>query len=320
MSPLRLGVIGCGRLAEVGYLPAIAGCPEVALAALADPVAERRERLAERAAARTPGSSPPVIAAGAGELTSLPELDAVVVASPVGAHVGHAELAAAAGLPCLVEKPPAAGAAGALTLTSLDPVPRIGFNRRFDQGASLGPRIPADGPLELDLELAYRRESWGAHSDLGDAWLDLGSHLVDLALFLAGAEEATVSAASLEPARAAVELRTNRGPARIRCATDRRHRERVVVRRPGEPPLVATDTGGVARASVARLTRREHPLVSSLRLQLKAFAAWVEGRPAGPLAGAEDGARAMRIVGDARRLAAADGGAIRPPAVEVPAP
>jgi predicted dehydrogenase len=303
MSALRLGLIGCGRLADTGYLPAIAACSEVVLAAVADPVAVRRARLAARAAAWTREADPPAVAAGARELTSLSGLDAVIVASPVEAHVEHAGLAADAGMPCLVEKPPAFDAAGASGLASLDPAPRIGFNRRFDQGVELAGRVPAEGPLELDLELTYRRASWGAYGDLGDAWLDLGSHLADLALFLTGTEEATVSAAALGREGAAVQLRTPRGPVRIRCATDRRHRERVTIRKPGRPPLARTDTGGITRATLTRLARREHPLVTSLRRQLEAFSGWARGGPPGSLATAEDGARAMRIIDEARRLA-----------------
>ena len=41
--PLRLGLIGCGRLAELGYAPAIARLGEVELVAVADPDRERRD-------------------------------------------------------------------------------------------------------------------------------------------------------------------------------------------------------------------------------------------------------------------------------------
>jgi predicted dehydrogenase len=303
MSAVRLGIVGCGRLAEIGYLPAIASTAGVELATVADPVRERRERLAALA-----GDCGAASAAGtateptAERLVARGGLDAVVVASPVETHVEHAGVAAAAGLPSLVEKPPAPGAAGAEELVRLDPAPRVGFNRRFQQGAALAPRIPAEGSLELELELRYRRRSWRPHRATGDAWLDLGPHLVDLVLFLTGAREAEVKEARLERDRAVVELRTPRGPARLACATDRAHRERVVAR--GEDGVVArTDTGGAARGVIDRLARTEHPLAASLRAQLVAFAAMVRGRGAGSLASASDGARVMRTLDRARELA-----------------
>ena len=46
MAELDLGLIGCGRLAERGYLPALARARGVRLAAVADTVQERGARLA----------------------------------------------------------------------------------------------------------------------------------------------------------------------------------------------------------------------------------------------------------------------------------
>jgi predicted dehydrogenase len=294
-APLRLGLVGCGRLAEAGYLPAIAGAGGVELVAVADPRAERRELVA-RLGAPEPGSGAVATHAEAATLLAAGGLDAVIVASPPAEHVEHACLASEAGIACLVEKPPAPELAGAERLAELARPPWIGFNRRFQHAAALLGSVPSEGPLELLLELHYRRDSWRAVSIRDDAVLDLAPHLVDLALLLAGEQAATVRAATLTSERVELELETGRGRARIRCATDRPHRELVVVRHPGGARIAASRAGGFLRGAVARIPAVAHPLIASLRAQLGAFAAVARGAEGGLLATAEDGVRAMRVI------------------------
>jgi len=45
-APLRLGLVGCGRLAELGYAPAAAAARGVEIVAVADPDRDRRGLLA----------------------------------------------------------------------------------------------------------------------------------------------------------------------------------------------------------------------------------------------------------------------------------
>lgn len=294
-TPLRLGLVGCGRIAESGYLPAASATPAVAVAAVADPSASRRDALARACGATAFESAAELVAAGG--------IDAVVVAGPAAEHLTHASLAAAAGLPCLVEKPPAPDASAAAALVALDPSPWIGFNRRFQQGTELLAKLPADGELELELELCYRRRSWGAHLVADEPLLDLGPHVVDLTLLLAG-PGATVRAASAGPERCALVLETSRGLALIRCATDRRHLERVVARRPGGVAIAKSTNGGLVSATFARFRRGAHPLVASLLAQLEAFAAAARGGDPGLLATAEQGALVMALIDEARARAA----------------
>jgi predicted dehydrogenase len=295
-AALRVGVIGCGRLAELGYLPAAAGTSAVQVTAVADPDAERREQVAAIAGARAHPSAAELIASGS--------VDAVVVASPPELHVEQAALAARAGLPCLVEKPPAPDATGARELTALDPAPWIGFNRRFAQAGSLRTEIPGDGPLELEFEIHYRRASWDPVVVRDDALADLGAHLTDLARHLSGGGDAQVRRAALGPGRAEIELELARGRANLSAAIDRPYRERAVVRRPGGPKLAAVSTPGPVPGLYHRLRGREHPLVASLRAQLEAFARAARGGDPGPLATARDGVRAMLLVDEARAVAA----------------
>jgi predicted dehydrogenase len=294
-GPLRLGIAGCGRIAERGYLPAVAGMPDVEIVAVADPDRKRAGRLAASAgSALAYGSSEEMFAAG--------RLDALVVAVPAAAHVEIARAAAAAGLPSLVEKPPAPDLAGALALAALEPAPALGFNRRFLQGAELGPAIPTRGWLELDLELRFRGEGWAAHAGRDEALLDAGLHSIDLAAFLTGSDPIAVRRAAVGPERAELELELARGRARIACATDRSYAERVAVADRSGRALAAVRTDR-ARARLARLRGGDDPLVLSLRRQLAAFATRVGGGDPGPLAGPAAGVAVMRVVEAARRSA-----------------
>ena len=97
-----------------------------------------------------------------------------MIASPPVEHLRQAQLAAGAGLPALVEKPPALAGAGAEQLAALRPAPWIGFNRRFQHGAGCSRGCPPTAPLELELELDYRRRSWRPLTVDEDVLTDIG--------------------------------------------------------------------------------------------------------------------------------------------------
>lgn len=295
---LRVGLVGCGRLAEIGYLPALAQADGVRLAAVADPDAERRGRLRDGAPAY----------AGAEELLDAGIADALVLATPVEAHVPDAHMAASRGVPTLVEKPPAPDAAGAAAMAALDPPPWIGFNRRFGDGRDrLRAAARRTGEVELELVLHYRRRAWGAHRVADEALLDLGPHLIDLARWLSTGEPRSVRALDVdrEHAEFSIDL-GKRGYARASCATDRLHRELVEVREAGGRRLARRRVGGLGAALLGRVARRhgDHPLVTSLVRQLEAFGRAVRGAGDRDLATAADGYVAMTVIDGIRRSAA----------------
>ena len=151
LRTLRVGLVGCGRLAERGYVPALKLAQGITLAALADPVLSRCDTVAPGVPAYT----------SAAALLAAAEVDAVVLATPAAAHVADATLAAEAGVPALVEKPPASDLAEAQALARLDPAPRIGFNRRFEPWLhALRERLRRDSALEIALEMQYAADSW----------------------------------------------------------------------------------------------------------------------------------------------------------------
>lgn len=304
-APLRLGLIGCGRLAEAGYLPAIGRTAAFDLVAVADPDPARRDRLAalggDGAKGRLAGfADGRALVAGAG-------VDAVIVASPAGAHLADAAAAATAGVAALVEKPPAPDAAAAADLAALDPAPWIGFNRRFDAAArAVRDRVPPSGDLDVDLTIHFRRRSWAAVAVHDEVLVDLGPHLVDWSRWLTRSEVVEVDEVELAPDRAQLTLRLERGTVRIDAAADRLHREEIVVRSGGDE--VARHTaGGPIAAVTGRLGGGPHPLVTSLAAQLAAFAAAVRGGAAPELGTALDGVAVMTVLDTARAAAARRG-------------
>jgi predicted dehydrogenase len=328
---MRLGIAGCGRIAELGYVPAALATPGVEIVAFTDLDQERLKRC-EAEWERGGGNEAEVF----GDLATLLErasIDLLVVATPAATHLPLAEAAAAAGVRSLVEKPPAAVPAEAQRLAALDPQPFVAFNRRFLQGTELRDAIPPEGWLELDLELRFRRAAWGAHEARDEALLDAGVHLIDLACHLSGARPVAVRGAEISPERAQFELELSRGRARIRCATDRRYRELVEVRDRGGK-LFGRSVLGQVRGRLAALRGAPDPLVLSLGRQLEAakpvepvgvplleqqMGRLHQGHPHRLLATAADGATAMAIIEAARRSAELGGAEVTVTPVETAA-
>ncbi len=296
MAELRLGLIGCGRIAEWGYLPALRGAQAVRLTAVADPVQER-------CALAAPGVPSFV---GAADLLEAGAADALVLATPVDAHLPDARLAAEAGIPALIEKPPARDAGEAAQLASLSPPPWIAFNRRFEPElvAIRNAAQTTTEPVELSFVIRARKSSWPSYEVDDDVLLNLGPHVVDLALWISQADLTAVRGRS-DRDSAVLELELgDRGVAHIECAANRPYLERIVLRSGGKP-LARYERGGLLqgmRAILAGVTA-ESPLVPSLTRQIESFARAARGGVEPDLASAADGVRVMRVLDAARRSA-----------------
>jgi len=300
-----VGLVGCGRLAEAGYLPAFAACGDAELVAVADPDPVRRE----------------IVAGALPAFSSLEELiveaspEALLVASPPAMHEQGARAAAEAGIPALLEKPPAPDLAGAARIAELEPAPWLGFNRRFSLGSELRGAMPRGGRLEL--ELRYRRFSWAAVTVRDPALIDLAPHLVDLALFAGLGEPALVSARSRRADHVELRLESEAGEATIGCACDRPHRERATVRGPDGEVVAEAKIGGLVRGARERLGPGPHPLVASLEAQLHEFARAARTGGAPTLATAADGVSAMRVIAAAAASLARGGAPVSSDQTEV---
>jgi len=296
--PLRLGLVGCGRLAELGYVPAARAARGIEIVAVSDPDRARRGLVAAKLGASAH--------ARLGELLAATPLDGIVICMPPEQHEEAAGIAAQTDLAALVETPPAPDAAGALRMAALTPAPWIAFNRRFDQGLELERKMPSGGGLELRMVLHDRRRSSRPLQTGADAMLDLAPHLVDLALFLTGSLPLAVRAGATRD-RAGVVFATTRAEVQIECATNRPHHELVEIRSADGRRVAGAERGGRTRGALARLAPGAHPVVRALTLQLEAYGRALRGEDPGPLATAGEGAAVMCVLDAARRSDALGG-------------
>jgi predicted dehydrogenase len=298
LSVLRIGLVGCGRIAERGWIPAIARVESVELAAVADIDAAR-------CAAVSPGT--PAFAS-AEDLVRAGGVDAVVIATPATAHVSDARAVAAGGLPSIVEKPPAPDGAEARLLAELEPRPWIGLNRRFEPPLlETRTRLPERETLSIRLAFSYRRASWAARVVADEALLDLGPHLIDLARWLSDSPVHSVRTMWRTRDRCTLELELGRATASLSFATDRPYREVVEVRGENGRLVARRNKGGLSRAVLGLLRPPSDQLGDSLVGQLEAFCACVGGSNESPLASAADGVAIMDVI-DAARSSHALGG------------
>lgn len=131
-------------------------------------------------------------------------LDVVVLATPSGSHLEHTRTVLEAGLPCVVDKPLAVDADGALEL--VDVARREGValtvfqNRRYDAQFTTLATVVADRLAGEPFRCELRWERWrpvakdrwrenAPPTEGGGILLDLHSHLVDMAVQLFGPVE-----------------------------------------------------------------------------------------------------------------------------------
>lgn len=193
--PLRVALLGYGLAGRSFHAPFIASTPGLALAAVVTANPERAAQVArEHPAARVLPDADALWADPSG-------VDAVVIATPNRTHVPLARAALAARLPTVVDKPMTLDAAEAATLVrdfAAAGVPLTTYqNRRWDGAARTVRALLADGRLGRVHRIEARIERWRPQprggwrerpepEEGGGLLWDLGPHLVDWALTLAG--------------------------------------------------------------------------------------------------------------------------------------
>lgn len=197
-KPIRVGLMGCGTVADYGHIPAIQATPGLTLQALFDPCAGAADRL--RAKYAVPEAHTDLDAFfGSG-------LDAVSITSPAPCHKQNVLAAARHGLPAICEKPLAMdGREARAMIAAMD---RAGaslytaFCYRFSPCAlRIRELVRAKAIGEVrSLRLIY---NWGCHGKYetdatgrrviqerragrmreGGPMVDCGTHQIDLARF-----------------------------------------------------------------------------------------------------------------------------------------
>ena len=227
---MKIGVIGCGRIAQLAHLGLLNRLAGVTVAAIAEPDTAQ----CARAARVVPGAE---VFADHQSLFERSSLDAVVLTLPPALHAAAAVDAFRRGLHVYVEKPLATSMADARAVVDAwkasGRIGMIGFNYRLHpvyqqarahlRAARIGELV---GARTVFASSARALPEWKRRrSSGGGALLDLASHHVDLAAFLFKQPVADVSAVvrSLETEgdTAAVTLRLAGGlPVQILCSID----------------------------------------------------------------------------------------------------
>ncbi|MDQ3685165.1 MAG: Gfo/Idh/MocA family oxidoreductase [Acidobacteriota bacterium] len=185
MAKLRVGLIGCGRIAQLVHLPLLMRLPEVELAALAESDPARREEAARRAprAAIHPTHV---------ELLADSSVEAVLICLPNALHAEATIAALKAGKHVYLEKPLATDVGDARTVLHVwrrsGLVGMIGFNYRFNplhqsarrhiERKTIGEIV---GARSIFSSAARALPEWKKNRQTGGGvLLDFASHHVDL--------------------------------------------------------------------------------------------------------------------------------------------
>ncbi|HXE80082.1 MAG TPA: Gfo/Idh/MocA family oxidoreductase [Vicinamibacterales bacterium] len=199
VSPIDVGVVGAGRLAQHVLFGVLRRMPGVRVTAIVEPESGRRAIAQQHFPAAR-------IAASLDALLSGERPDALIISSPPSTHAELARLALHAGLHVYVEKPLATDLQAAESLVELarssGRVTMVGFNyRRHPLVVRLREAIAAGRvgtPLAIQTVFSVAHtdgEGWRAGcTNGGGALFELGSHHIDLVRFLFGSEIAYVSA------------------------------------------------------------------------------------------------------------------------------
>lgn len=190
-EPVRVGLAGCGRIAQAVHLGVLQRLREFKLVAIADTDEAQRTQ----AGAWAPRATH---CGGLDEMLERPDLEAVVVCLPNPQHASAADAVLGSGRHLYLEKPLASNYEQAKRLADTwqhtDLVAMMGFNYRFH-------------PLYLELKAQVQSKALGelregrtrfttargalpdwkkTRSSGGGALLDLASHHLDLLYFLLG--------------------------------------------------------------------------------------------------------------------------------------
>ncbi len=193
MDKLRVGVIGCGGIANGKHLPAVAKIPEADLVAFCDIILSRAE-----AAKTRYGTEDAKVYRDYEELLADPSIDVVHVLTPNNWHAPMTIAALHAGKHVMCEKPMAKTAAEARAMVdaakATGKLLTIGYQNRFRQDVQYLHKMCRAGELgEVYFAKAHalRRNAvptWGVFLDAeaqgGGPLIDIGTHALDLTLWL----------------------------------------------------------------------------------------------------------------------------------------
>lgn len=190
---LRIGIIGCGGIANTKHMPSLKALGDVEMVAFCDIIGERAEKA--RQAYGTPDAKTFL---DYNELLQDDSIDVVHVLTPNRSHAEISIAALDAGKHVMCEKPMAKSASDARAM--VEAAKRsgkkltIGYQHRHKPETTYLKKLIARGDLGeiyFTKTLAVRRRgtpNWGVflneHEQGGGPLIDIGTHSLDLALYL----------------------------------------------------------------------------------------------------------------------------------------
>jgi predicted dehydrogenase len=190
--PLKLGLIGCGRAAELIYAPAVNKFTHVEVTAVVDPFNERRELISKKFNNCFSNNTL--------DNNVIEKVDAAIICSPPDTHVGLASLLLKNNKHVLVEKPLALSLEGISNLIEINSSSRaslmMAFNHRhWEPLIDLKKHIAENRNVSsAKIIFAGNYSNWNPVSFISDPLNDLGSHLFDLIRFIFNTEIISISA------------------------------------------------------------------------------------------------------------------------------
>lgn len=192
-SKTRLAIIGCGKAAELIYLPILSRMDYIKVAAVVDPVDTRRKLFTTKFnncieyETLTP------------EIYN--EIDAGIITTPPEYHVEIASELLKHNKHVLVEKPLSVSMEGLKELIEVESSSSaklmMGFNHRYWYPAlNLKQNINKNNEIIKSIDIAFASDysKWNPVSFISDPLDDLGPHFFDLIRFIFGREIISVSA------------------------------------------------------------------------------------------------------------------------------
>jgi predicted dehydrogenase len=200
MSDVKMGVVGCGSIAEIAHFPSIAARKEAKLVAVCDASADTAQKAAAKWGAE-------LWFTDYREMYAKAKLDAVVIATPNNVHRNQAIAAAQRGIHVVVEKPMAVTNTEAWDIVTACREAgvklMVGCDRRFWTHNQWAKQLIEQGVIgKLLMSRSSLHEHWynyqnhvaktdfRLHCDVagGAAINDTGAHAIDLLTWLNGSK------------------------------------------------------------------------------------------------------------------------------------
>jgi myo-inositol 2-dehydrogenase / D-chiro-inositol 1-dehydrogenase len=195
----ELALVGAGRMGRT-HLAALEACPSVRVSYIVEPRPELRDQM---------GSSSRRVYPAVADLLAEVTPDGVLIAAPTSQHARIIQVAAAAGVPILCEKPAgftAAEATAAARVATAAGVPfQVAYWRRYmPELRRLRERIQSGQLGDILLITASQWDERPPHDAFraasGGIFVDMGVHEFDQVRWLTGQEVAEVATAATTPA------------------------------------------------------------------------------------------------------------------------